>query len=60
MQNPPFVGNRFTLYDNDSFVKMIQNVGFNLINHIEEVKNKTGEIVKRKYIIVEMQKNKVT
>jgi ubiquinone/menaquinone biosynthesis C-methylase UbiE len=54
MQGLSFTKNKFTMYDNNDMKALVSNTPFELIeiiNKSEQVKSKTGEMVKRDYTI---------
>ena len=59
MKDLPFTAYGFTLYNKDSILSLVKHTKFNIadIKHFsEKVKSKTGELVERKYTVVNLIK----
>jgi len=59
MQNLPFVGEKFKLFDKGDIQELVKKSDLKIIdfkNEIDEVESKTGDKVLRKYTIVKMKK----
>jgi len=60
MESLPFVSNRFLLYDDDDILKLISDSNFKILSKIdttENIKNKSGDLLERRYTILKLCKN---
>ena len=59
MKNLPFVGQKFTLFDQNEIKKLIKKSNLKIMEAkelTEQVKSKTGEQVERKYTMIKLKK----